>query len=86
MYRILVEKQATKFLSRLDAKSYRLLSTAIKKLSVFREIKNLDIKPLRGKFAGMMRLRIGSRRVLFTVNHPKKEIRLWRIEDRGDVY
>ena len=86
MYKILIEKKAAKFLSRLDAKSYRIVSNAIRKLSLFHEAKNLDLKPLKGKFENMVRLRIGSRRVLFTVNEVKKEIKIWIIEDRGDIY
>lgn len=86
MYKILIEKKATKFLSKLDAKSYRIVSNAIKKLSFLGDLINLDIKPLKGKFHSMFRLRIGSRRVLFTVDETNKEIRIWIIEDRGDIY
>jgi len=86
MYKILIEKKATKFLSRLDSKSYRIVSNAIRKLSSLHEKTNLDIKPLKGKFINMARLRIGSRRILFTVNELKKEIKIWIIENRGNVY
>lgn len=86
MYKILIEKKAARFLSKLDSKSYRIVSNTIKKLSYFHEVKNLDIKPLKGKFENMKRLRIGSRRVLFTVDEVKKEVKIWIIEDRGDIY
>lgn len=86
MYKIVTEKKTLKFLSKLDNKSFRIISDSIKRLANFRQIKNLDIKPLKGKLSGMMRLRIGSRRVLFTVNEDKKEIKIWLIEDRGDIY
>lgn len=86
MYKVLIEKKAAKFLSKLDPKKYQIISSAIKKLTRFREIKNLDIKQLKGKFTGMMRLRIGSRRILFTVDERKKEIKIWLIENRGDIY
>jgi mRNA interferase RelE/StbE len=86
MYKILIEKRAAKFLSKLDAKSYRLISNAIRKLSLFHELTNLDIKFLKGKFKNMARLRVGSRRILFTVNEIKKEIKIWIIENRGDIY
>lgn len=86
MYKLLIEKKAAKFLSRLTAKSYKIVSSAIKKLSSFHEIKNLDMKPLKGKYKNMMRLRVGSRRVLFTVDEVKKEIKVWIIENRGDIY
>ena len=86
MYKILIEKKATKFLSKLDSKSYRIISDAIRKLSDLRQTKNLDIKPLKGKFKNMFRLRVGSRRILFTINETEKEIKIWVVEDRGDVY
>ncbi len=86
VYKILIGRKASKFLARLDAKSYRIISDAINKLVNFREVKNLDLKPLKGKYAGMWRLRTGSRRVLFTVDDEIKEIKIWLIEDRGDIY
>lgn len=86
MYKILIGKKAVKFLSKLDSKSYRIVSDAIHKLVYLRTLKNLDIKVLKGKFENMMRLRIGSRRILFTADDLKKEIRIWIIEDRGDIY
>ena len=86
MYKILIGKKASKFLSKLDLKSYRIISNAIKKLSNFHSEKNLDIKSLKGKYENMTRLRIGSRRILFTVDEINKEINIWIIEDRGDIY
>ena len=86
MYKILIEKKATKFLSRLNSKSYRIISNSILQLAHFRQITNLDIKPLKGKFRNMLRFRVGSRRVLFTVEEKQKEIKIWIIEDRGDIY
>ncbi len=86
MYKIFIRKQAIKFLKKLEAKSYKIISETIKDIADFRKVKNLDIKPLKGKYVGMYRLRVGSRRILFTVNEEKKEIRIWIIEDRGDVY
>lgn len=86
MYRVLIEKKVEKFLSKLDRKSYKIISTAIDKLFYFRELPNLDIKILKGRFNNMMRMRIGSKRILFTVHEDRKEIKIWIIEDRGDVY
>lgn len=86
MYKILIEKKASKFLLKLDVKSYQIISNIIIKLIHYHEVKNLDIKSLKGKFKNMKRLRIGSRRILFTVDEVKKEIKIWIIEDRGDIY
>lgn len=86
MYKVLIGKKATKFLAKLDVKSYRIISDAINKLVGFREAKNLDVKPLKRKFDSMWRLRTGTRRILFTVNDEIKEIKIWIVGDRGDVY
>lgn len=86
MYKIHISKKAVKFLTKLDAKSYRIISNAVNKLSRYHEGKNLDLKVLKGKYKDMMRLRVGSRRILFTIDELKKEVRIWIIEDRGDVY
>lgn len=86
MYKVLLERQAVKFLKKLDFKNYHILSTTLRKLALFHEVANLDTKPLKGKFKGMMRLRVGSRRVLFTVDEVTQEIHVWIIEDRGDIY
>ncbi len=86
MYKIFVEKKVEKFLSKLDPKSYKIISNAIQKLSYFRELPNLDIKRLKGRFDNMMRMRIASKRILFTVDELQKSIKIWIIEDRGDVY
>lgn len=86
MYKIVLHRKASKFLERLDAKNYQLVSDKIRQLSNFREVKNLDAKPLKGEFTGMFRLRVGQRRILFTVDEVNKEIKIWVIEDRGDAY
>ena len=86
MYKILLEKKVIKLLSRLNAKSYRIISDSIKELAYFREMKNLDIKHLKGKYDNMFRLRIGSRRVLFTIDEKAKQIKVWLIDNRGDIY
>ena len=86
MYTISVEKKAAKVLSKLDAKTYRIISKAILKLEEFNLQKNLDIKMLKGKYVGMYRLRIGSRRVFFTVDERGSKLKIWLIENRGEAY
>ena len=86
MYTISVEKKAAKVLSKLDAKTYRIISKATLKLEEFNLQKNLDIKMLKGKYVGMYRLRIGSRRVFFTVDERGSKLKIWLIENRGEAY
>lgn len=84
--KILLSKQAEKFLSRQDAKNYQRITDKIKELANIPKSRNLDIKPLKGKYANMYRLRVGSRRILFTLEEEEKTIKVWIIEDRGDIY
>lgn len=86
MYKVFISKRAAKYLSKRDQKSYRIIFGAISKLSLFKTIKNLDLKPLKGDYPNMWRLRVGSKRILFTVEEKKKEIKIWIIGERGDIY
>ena len=43
-----------------------------------------NVKPLSGEFAGLLRLRVGSRRVLF--DETADAITVHRVLDRTDVY
>jgi len=44
------------------------------------------IKPLRGELKGSYRIRSGDWRVLFRVDQPAKQITVFRIANRRDVY
>ncbi len=44
-----------------------------------------DIRPLKGR-KGQFRLRIGTYRVIFEINHNQIVIYILSIDNRGDVY
>jgi mRNA interferase RelE/StbE len=44
-----------------------------------------DIKPMKGQ-GKLMRLRVGTFRVIFEVNHNEQIVYILTIDNRGDVY
>ena len=46
----------------------------------------IDIKRMKGDWKGYYRLRIGRNRVIFTVNFNSKDITIYAIGARGDIY
>jgi mRNA interferase RelE/StbE len=46
----------------------------------------LDIKKMKGDWEGFYRLRIGKIRIIFTVDINSREIEVYMIGVRGDVY
>ncbi len=83
MYKVKLDKRVQKKLSRLSKDHYRRASGAIWNLAKFPKG---DIELLKGKRKGMYRLRVGNFRVLFQVREDTKEIIVFRVEPRGDIY
>ena len=52
----------------------------------FQEKRNLDIKALKGKWAGKYRLRTGELRIIFSVLPEQQLIRVYALNFRGSVY
>jgi mRNA interferase RelE/StbE len=46
----------------------------------------LDIKKMKGDWEGFYRLRIGKNRVIFTLDSDSRDIEVYVIGARGDVY
>ncbi|MEA5511376.1 type II toxin-antitoxin system RelE/ParE family toxin [Crocosphaera sp. UHCC 0190] len=85
-------KNAVKFLESLDEKTREKIRQKIKILvySVDHQaiipFNDLDIKKMKGNWEGFYRLRIGTIRVIFTVDLTSGNIEVYRIGFRGDVY
>ena len=79
-YKIVIEKRAEKFIRKQTKDNQVRLLTAIYKLPL-----SGDIKPLEGA-AGVYRLRVGTFRVLYTVEHDIVTVRVLDAGNRGDVY
>jgi len=85
-------KQAIKFiekvdpdtLSRIHEKLNQLLS-AVEEQSII-PFTELDIKQMKGEWEGFYRLRVGSIRLIFTVDTASGDIEIYAIGNRGDVY
>lgn len=84
MYKIILEKRVKRRLDRFSKNQYKRASEAIWSLSEF-PFKG-DLKKFKGSYPGMYRLRIGGWRVLFQVDEKTKEIRVFKIDTRGDIY
>ena len=79
-YKIVIEKPALKFLHKqAQAQRARLLK-AIQGLP-----DHGDIKPMSGH-TGLFRLRVGTYRVIYTVEHDLLIVRVLTAGNRGDVY
>ena len=79
-YQIVYEKPAVKFLQKQPPEVQKRLITAIHKLPA-----EGDIQPMLG-IPGEYRLRVGSYRVLFTIEDRILIIRVLTVGNRGDVY
>ncbi len=79
-YKIVIDKPALKFLQRQPQQQRERLLKAIYRLP-----HEGDIKPMSGH-EGLFRLRVGSYRVLYTVENDVLTVRVLTIGNRGDVY
>ncbi|PIS23340.1 plasmid stabilization protein [candidate division WWE3 bacterium CG08_land_8_20_14_0_20_40_13] len=84
MYKVILKKQAEKFLDKIDKNSFVRITNAILDLSYFPY--RGDIKKLTGKYQGMFRLRIGDIIVLFVKDDRNKTVIIYLIDNRGDIY
>lgn len=80
MYEIVVKKRAKKFIDRLPMNEKRRLASAIQQLP-----SGNDIKQLKG-YEGLFRLRVGSYRVIYTVDNGKLVVCVIDAGNRGEIY
>lgn len=82
MYQIIIKKKAKKFIDKLTANERKRVVAAIEKLP-----DGEDIKPLKGEQnKGLLRLRIGNYRVIYTVDNGKLIVYIIDAGNRGDIY
>jgi mRNA interferase RelE/StbE len=79
MYRIEITKKALKFIDRQDKTKREMLLKAIAKLP------NGDVKPLKGH-DGLYRLRVGTYRVIYTIDNGRLIICVIDAGNRGQIY
>ena len=79
-YRIVIERPAMKFLMKQPQDQRERILKAIQELPDVG-----DIKPMNG-YRGLYRLRVGSYRVIYSVENDLLIVRVLTVGNRGDVY
>lgn len=80
MYEIIIQKKAKKFIDALPRPDRVRVVDAIEQLP-----NGSDIKPLKGH-DGLFRLRVGSYRIIYTVDHGQLIVYVIDANNRGQVY
>lgn len=85
-------KKALKFLEKADTEDVENIREKINQIVIAIEelgiipFTELDIKKMKGDWEGFYRLRIGKNRIIFTVDIDSKDIEIFTIGARGDIY
>ena len=80
-----------KFLNKQDIDTQNRIRNVLKSLLDYLDkgilpFSEMDIRKLRGKREGFMRLRIGKIRIIFKIDMDLKKIKIYAVEYRGDIY
>lgn len=82
-YKLTYHRSAIKFIAKLDKTSQERIVSGLKGLSSIPP--QGDIKGLKGH-VDLYRLRIGSFRVIFNIDHQEHVVFIQAIGNRGDIY
>ncbi|ADI28057.1 type II toxin-antitoxin system RelE/ParE family toxin [Geobacillus sp. C56-T3] len=82
-YKLIYRKAAVKFIARQEKEVQERLASGLQGLLAIPP--QGDIKKLKGQ-DGLYRLRVGTYRVLFRIDHDERIIYIEAIGNRGDVY
>lgn len=80
MYKIIIKKKAKKFIDGLPQNERRRVVAAIEQLP-----NGSDIKAMKGH-EGLLRLRVGSYRIIYTVDHGELIVYVIDADNRGQIY
>lgn len=82
MYRVFLSREAERQLKKLDRRYQKAAISGLLRLG-----KNPHWgEPLKYELKGKYRLRIGSYRIIYRLEHPTKIVNILQIEHRKDVY
>jgi mRNA interferase RelE/StbE len=84
-----ISPRAANYLRRLPRDHQEAVAEAFDYLcniSPFHHSNPTVIRPLKGKYKGQWRYRIGKIRIVYSVNNESRTIRITAIDNRGDVY
>ena len=84
MYSLVFKRQAARYYKKTSSNIKNKLNILFDRLSSG-DFRSLDIKPLKGEFGGVLRIRIGDLRV-FIEFVSKNTINILMIKPRGDTY
>ncbi|MFB5762006.1 type II toxin-antitoxin system RelE family toxin [Paenibacillus medicaginis] len=82
-YQLTLSRDAVKFVAKQEREVQERIRGALAGLAIRPPMG--DIKPLKGR-EKLMRLRVGTYRVIFEVNHTEKMVYVLTIANRGDIY
>lgn len=80
MYKIIIKKKAKKFIDGLPQNDRKRVVAAIEQLP-----NGSDIKPMKGH-EGLLRLRVGSYRIIYSVDHGELIVYVIDADNRGQIY
>lgn len=80
MYQIIIKKKAKKFIDKLPLNERKRIISAIEQLP-----NGEDIKKLKGH-DNLLRLRIGSYRIIYSIDNGKYIIYVIDVGNRGEIY
>jgi mRNA interferase RelE/StbE len=84
-----IAPSAERYLRHLPRKRQEAIAEAFEHLcsvSPFHHPNPTTIKPLKGKYKGLWRYRVGNIRIIYDVDRERRTIRIIAIDSRGDVY
>lgn len=81
--KVLLSKPALKFVNKQEQKIQRRIYAALKGLEVIPPVG--DIKKLKG-VDEIYRLRVGTFRIIYTMDFQKVVVKVVTIDNRGDIY
>ncbi len=82
-YKLTYHKDAVKFIAKQDKTIQERIAQGLKGLLAIPPAG--DIKSMKG-YVGLYRLRIGTFRILFEIQHSEKVIYIRAIDSRGSIY
>lgn len=82
-YQLTLNRDSVKFLAKQEKAIQERIRKALAGLAIRPPIG--DIKPMKGQ-GKLMRLRVGTYRVIFEVNHTEQIVFILAIDNRGGVY
>ena len=85
-YKLLFLKEAVEEFKRLDKAVQRIIKEKLELLAQNSQALRNNIKPLKGKYKGLYRLRVGNYRIIYKVDNDQLIILVIRIGHRGNIY